>query len=146
MSRSIVAWPVAAVMLLASCHDSAAVAPVSPADLAGRYVLESVSGEPVPTGAPGTTLPVLSGEVILSADGAALRRVHYALTNSTELVDLAAGTFAIRGSSVVLSLTTTVSEPPVRVRWTARRAEDTLTIRFGNPLDGPDVVEVYRRE
>ena len=126
---------------LVSCRGTD---PVGPADLAGTYALVTVSGQPVPTAGPSA---VLSGVIVLGAYGGGTRRVQYATAAAPGIVeDASAGTFAVRGDSVVLNVTVLAARPPAVARLAAARQGATLTLRFGSPVDGPDVVEVYRRE
>jgi len=114
--------------------------PAGLAEVIGTYALVAVSGQPVPTAG---RYGVESELLALGADGAAVRRVRYAGATGE---DAAAGTFVVRGDSVVLNLTTLASRPPVVVRWAAARAGGTLTLRFRDPGDGPDIVERYERQ
>ena len=140
MSRPLVPGSLAAAALLSACGGSD---PLGPADLAGTYILVTVSGQPVPAAG---TPSVLSGVIFLGQDGAAVRRVRYATAATPAGVEeVSAGTFLVRGDSVVLRMTLLSSRPPVAVQWAAARQGPTLSLRFGAPADGPDVVELYRR-
>jgi len=137
MFGRIVPRAVAAAALLAACSDDALV---SPAAVAGSYVLTTVSGQPVPAAG------VVSGVIALDATGAASRRVQYGTPAAPGALAVATGTFVARDDSLVLNLTALGANPPAAVRWAAAREGRALTLRLRDPGDGRDVVEVYRRQ
>jgi hypothetical protein len=120
--------------LIAGCTESTGLA-----DVAGTYDLATVSGVPVPT--PGAA-SILGGTVTLTTFGSAERRVRYRdSAGGAELVDAASGTFHRAGQVLLLTLDYgSYSWSP-----TAAIVGENLTIQYGNPADGPDIVELYHR-
>ena len=122
---------VAGLSLLAALACADATAPTNPAEAAGTYVLESVSGR-----------GPASGFVVLSADGSAERRVRYANVANE---DAYVGSFEITGPDIVLTLhpagvpASYVWE--LRGRWNGAR----FSIHYPDPADGPDIVETFKR-
>jgi len=115
----------------AGCHDGPTTPRVLLDAAAGTYDLQTVIGR-----GPAT------GRFVLTADGGAERRVRYVVSSQVE--NVATGTFAIDVDGIVFSLTDTSSPTyawPVRGEWRGT----SFTIRYPDPADGPDIVETYRR-
>lgn len=119
---------VLAVALTSACSDSTAPTPVR---AAGVYTLQNVSGRG----------PV-SGTFTLTADGRAERTVRYAnLPNEVVYI----GSFSFEGKTIAFNLIPG-SMPadfvwPVSGEWLGSQ----FTIRYPDPADGPDIVELYQR-
>lgn len=120
--------------LIAGCTEG-----LGPADVAGTYDLATVSGVPVPTTG---AYPIVGGTVTLTSFGSAERRVRYRDgAAGPEREDAASGTFRREGQVLHLALNYGgyVWSP------TAAIVGSALTIRYPNPADGPDIVELYHR-
>jgi len=117
-----------ALALAAACSDSTAPTPV---EAAGTYSLDAVTGRG----------PV-TGSFILTADGRAERRVRYA-TDPTETVFI--GSFTIDGATIAFNLVP--GDMPAAFVWpvSGQWLGSQFTIRYPDPVDGPDIVERYRR-
>ncbi len=121
---------VLAVAIAAACSDSTAP---TPAQAAGVYTLESVSGR-----------GPASGTFTLTADGRAERQVRFASVGGL-IAQRFVGSFSIDRSSIAFNLVP-VDTPasytwPVRGEWLGSQ----FTIKYPDPADGPDIVERYRR-
>jgi hypothetical protein len=103
---------------------------------AGTYILQTVAGRG----------PV-SGTFVLTAYGSAERHVSYAAPAGGTAPDYSAvGSFRLRGDSIEFALredggrSQYVWNP--RGNWSAT----SFYIRYGDPADGLDIVETYRRQ
>lgn len=106
---------------------------LSPAEVDGLYLLDPSSSQLYATE---------SGSIELTLAGTAERRVTYIIA-ARETVYVNRGTYRVGKRGVVdLRLAEQVNE------WRPRTTliGDVLTIRHPHPADGPDVVEVYRRQ
>ena len=118
--------------VLAGCNER-----FGPADVAGKYSLETVNGVPVPV--PGINAPV-AGIITLTATGMAERRISYTIdAQGTVREFTATGTFQVKGSELRLAL------QEATYLWTpsANLVGTTITLTYPNPADGPDIVERY---
>lgn len=115
------------------CHSSTG-SDLAPSRAAGSYVLEAVSGRG----------PV-TGNIALTADARAERRVRYATGGGTAEY-VAVGTFQLTSGGIVFSLREDSGRSSyvwqVRGEWTGA----LITIRYPDPADGPEIVETYRRQ
>jgi hypothetical protein len=102
---------------------------------AGLYVLESVTGRG----------PV-SGTFLLTADGVAVRTVHYAPmgTSATELV--AIGTFQLLPETISFALHEDSGRSTYVWSVSGARGSGTFNIQYPDPADGPNIIETYRRQ
>jgi hypothetical protein len=120
---------------LSACHSDS-TGP-RPALLAGTYVLKLVSGRG----------PV-TGTVTLSVAGEAERRVRYQQSGgdlSPEYV--ARGSFQPRADGTIdLQLREDGGRAPFVWRPLAQLDGDVLRMRYPDPADGPDIVEMYERQ
>lgn len=117
-----------------SCTDR-----LGPSGVAGMYALESVDGVPVPL--PGTYAQV-RGSFTLTATGFAERRVVYRIDDQgTEQESVESGTFTLADDSVLH-----LSFHAGNSSWTrtAILIRSAITLRLPSPVDGPDIVELYR--
>jgi hypothetical protein len=116
---------------LAACHDDPTV---SPAQAAGVYVLESVSGR-----GPAT------GTFTLEANGSADRQAHFTSQGSPFDQHLV-GSFRIEGDSIAFMLRPGASPSdfvwPVTGQWLGSE----FTIQYADPTDGPAITERYRKQ
>lgn len=120
-----------ALLALGACrHDATAPALK---DVAGEYVLESVSGR-----------GPAEGTFTLTLGREAERRVRY-VTSSRTIETVAAGRYELDASGISFWLTES-SGPPSHV-WQVRGERDGMrfSIRHPDAADGPDIVETYRR-
>ena len=127
---------VSAAAILLSCHES--TGPASGArGVAGRYVLESVSGSGAAT-----------GTVTLGATGTAERRVRYRLnTGGLSAEYVALGSYRALPSGALEIALREGSGPPASIwRPQAEIADGVLRLRYPNPADGPTIEEAYRRQ
>jgi hypothetical protein len=125
----------ALVVTLAGC-ESATRPTVNPGVVAGSYVLESVTGRG----------PV-SGTFALTADGVAERRVQYTLYGGALSSDFVAlGTFTVRADSIEFALREDGGRSPYVWRPSGARAANGFSVVYGDPADGPSIVETYRRQ
>jgi hypothetical protein len=142
---------IAAAVLLAaaSCKDDPTRPPVSA--FAGSYALVSVSGRTLP--APyGQVMRLLSGTLVLRADGTAERRVFYEQPGETlPLLELEQGTFRVGDSGrLIFALSNPVSATQDTIRLVGQVVQEAgpavrgVDIQWGNPMDGPAIVESYR--
>ena len=116
----------------AACSD-----PLSPRDVAGTYVLTSVSGVAVP--GQGDCFNYVSGSITLSAQGAAERRVAYPKQGGGVDEYVSTGTYTLRNGKVDFALDFDTPAP-------ARIINNTITLSWGCPIDGPEIVELFVRE
>lgn len=132
MARSHLAL-VTVALALAGCTDR-----LGPSDVAGTYILQSVNGAPVPL--PGVQAPT-SGSITLTATGLAERRISYTIDAQGKVQEfVAAGTFQLTDSALRLALHEGTH------LWTpaAELVGATITLQYPSPVDGPDIVELYR--
>jgi hypothetical protein len=132
--RSVAATVAGLALLTLGCRTS--MAPELDASLAaGTYALEAVKGRG----------PV-SGSFVLTGDGQATRRVQYSVAGVTGPQYVAVGTFALFPDDTIVFDLREDSGRAASV-WHVRgtRAGVRLRIRYPDSLDGPDVVETYRR-
>jgi hypothetical protein len=112
-------------------------------DANGEYTLELVNGVKVPSsGQRGH----VSGVIRLLPGNVAERVVTYQIDSSGTLREfIAIGSYRIRGESLELALredqgrSQRVWQPRASIRG------GVVTLRYPDPGDGPDVVEMYRR-
>lgn len=121
--------------VIAACSD--AFGPT--AAVSTTYALQTVNGTPVPL--PGIYSP-LGGQITLTVYGHAERRVRYRMDDDTVREFVASGTFRLRGSILELAL----NEDGYVWRPQAELVGWTITLRYPDPADGPDIVEVYERQ
>ena len=107
---------------------------VPPAQAAGTYVLQSVTGR-------GPS----SGTFILTADGHAERQAHFTSQGSPFDQHLI-GSFRIEKEFIAFNLTP--SDQPGDVFWpvTGQWLGSEFTITYADPADGPAIVERYRKQ
>ncbi|HEX7981744.1 MAG TPA: hypothetical protein VF461_24265 [Gemmatimonadaceae bacterium] len=119
------------VLALTACADEPTV---SPADAAGTFVLESVSGR-----GPAT------GTITLTSNGRADRQAHFTSQGSPFDQHLV-GSFRIEGDSIAFMLVP--SDSPSNVVWpvTGLWLDTEFTLQYPDPSDGPAIVERYRRQ
>jgi hypothetical protein len=128
-------------LAVAGCGDGFQV--LRPGDVSGIYRLESVNGAPVPNTGLGA---VLAGEIVLGADGQAVRRMRYQLSGvAAEREFVASGTFTVRRDTVRFALIEDPARPELVWRPAARLERGALTLRYPNAADGPDNVELFRK-
>ena len=124
----------------AACRTEDAVRAV-PGHLSGTYRLESLNGVAVPTSGLGA---VLSGEIVLEADGHATRRFRQQLSGVADKRDvIVRGTFVAISDTLVFAFVEDPKHPEYVWRPRATLADGRLTLRFAGPTDGPES-EVYR--
>ena len=115
-----------------ACSDS--TAPVTPAEVAGVYTLASVTGR-------GPSL----GTFILTADGRAQRQAHFE-TRFSPYDQQLIGSFKIEGGTIAFELIPRDVPAdfvwPVKGQWLG----SYFTITYPDPADGPNIVELYRRQ
>lgn len=125
-----------AALAVAACGDA-----LGPADAAGTYHLQLADP---PAADPGYRAS--AGTLVLGADGRAAWHVEYAQAGRGAVAYDYRGTFVLRRDSVHLALT----QPSARTEGVWRpagvRQGALLTFRYGHPADGPDIIEVYRRD
>ena len=116
---------------LAACNPDPTV---SPAQAAGTYVLESVSGR-----GPAT------GTITLKSNGSVDRQAHFT-SQGSPFDQRLIGTFRIDGDSIAFMLRP--SESPSDFVWpvTGQWLGTEFTLQYPDPADGPDVVERYRKQ
>jgi hypothetical protein len=116
---------------LTACADEPTV---SPAQAAGTYVLESVSGR-----GPST------GTFTLTSNGGADREAHFTSQGSPFDQHLV-GNFRIEGDSIAFLLKP--SDSPSDFVWpvTGQWLGTEFTLQYPDPADGPAIVERYRRQ
>jgi hypothetical protein len=121
-------------LLACGCSDGARL---SPGLARGTYALESVSGR-------GPS----AGTIVLSASGAAERRVRYPQPGGALSAEyIARGTFRlIAGSTIELQLREDDGRSPNLWRQRVTLTDEVLQLRYPDPADGPDIVESYRRQ
>ncbi len=125
----------AATALCVACQDTA-----SPVDVAGTYELSST------TGTIGRLETPVGGSLVLTAEGAAERRVSY-YRDSTNAVtdDIALGTYHIVGTTIDLALRQDSGQSAFVWRVTATIENGgLLRLSYPRPADGT-IVEVYLR-
>lgn len=111
-----------------------------PGSVAGTYTLRTVNDAPVPL--PGVYAP-LSGTITLTTPSIAARHIRYRVDAGGRVREFVlAGTFRLRGSTLVLALT---EGDQVWRPW-AQLIGRTITLRYPDAADGPDIVEVYERQ
>jgi hypothetical protein len=123
-------------VVLSACERVVAAGP-SPSEVAGTYVMTTVSGRG----------PV-TGSLSLSPLGDVVRRVHYR-QSSGELSPeyIARGRFQVRADGTVdLRLREDDGRSPHEWRPLARLNDGVFTLRHPDPADGPDIIETYERE
>lgn len=125
--------------LLIGC--SGTTEPGISAEAAGRYLLMAVNGDALP--APGPK-GAQQGELILTIDGIAVRRVVYA-TGYPDLTEtsVAVGSYRLQGSTLDLRLRE--ANGTAESLWSPAATYDrgTITLSHPDPADGPDIEEVY---
>ena len=116
---------------LAACSDEPTV---GPAQAAGVYVLQSVSGR-------GPT----SGTITLTADGRADRQARF-VSFGTTIDQHFVGGFRIDGQIIEFNLVP--QDPPADFFWpvTGQWLGSEFTIEYADPADGPDIIERYRKQ
>jgi hypothetical protein len=84
------------------------------------------------------------GNFVLTADGHAERRVRYAAA-ATSLEYVAVGTYELDATGITFTLREDAGgssyDWELRGEWRGTR----LVVRYGDPADGPDIVETYQR-
>lgn len=126
----------------AACRSEDSVRVVPAAQVTGTYQLESVKGVAVPTSGLGA---VLAGEIILASNGHAIRKVRYQLSGvAAERDYVSQGTFVATPDSIIFALVEDPARPELVWRPRAQLVNRTITLRYPDPADGPDIVEVYR--
>ena len=121
------------VLAVAGCTDR-----LTPPDVAGTYILESVNGTSVPL--PGIYAQS-KGSITLKAPRLVERRISYTIDDQgTVREEVASGTFELSDSVLHLAL-----QAGTYV-WTpsAYLTGSTIRLQYPSPVDGPDVVELYR--
>ena len=115
-----------------ACSDS--TAPGTPAEAAGIYTLASVTGR-------GPS----SGTFTLTADGRAQRQAHFE-SGSSPYDQQLIGSFTIDGGTIAFELIPRDLPAdfvwPVKGQWLG----SYFTITYPDPADGPNIVELYRRQ
>lgn len=125
----------ASTLVTGGCRDTTRPE-VNPSVVAGTYVLAAVSGRG----------PV-SGTIVLTAVGGAERRVQYAASGGALGPEyVAVGTFRAQADSISFTLREDGGRSPYEWNLRGERLADGFTIRYGDPADGPDIVETYRRQ
>jgi hypothetical protein len=116
---------------LAACSNEPTV---SPAQAAGTYVLQSVSGR-----------GPASGTITLTADGRADRQARF-VSSGTTIDQHLVGGFRIDGQIIEFNLVP--KDPPADVFWpvTGQWLGSEFTIEYPDPADGPDIIERYRKQ
>ena len=116
---------------LAACSNEPTV---SPAQAAGVYVLQSVSGR-------GPT----SGTITLTADGRADRQARF-VSSGTTIDQHLVGGFRIDGQTIEFNLVP--KDLPSDFFWpvTGQWLGSEFTIEYADPADGPDIIERYRKQ
>ena len=104
---------------------------------AGAYVLETVRGRG----------PV-SGTFVLTRSGSAERRVRYDATPSGTIPDyVAIGTFRLHPDGTIeFALREDGGRSPYIWPPRGQHSGSRFSIRYPDPADGPDIVEIYRRQ
>jgi hypothetical protein len=103
---------------------------------AGTYVLETVSGR-----------GPISGAFVLTSFGGAERRVQYAAApGTTAPLLVATGTFQVYADSIEFALREAGGTSAYLWHPRGERSAERFNIRHGDPADGPDIVETYRRQ
>ncbi len=126
---------VVAAILLVGCRDSTGPI-VYNRFVAGTYTLAS-SSDPA----------LVGGTVTLTSAGGAEQRLEYSVPAGGVFQVAAVGTFRARADGVVeLTLHDPARTP--RVDWYPRAQfrSGQLEFRFGSPVDGPDIVQVFVRQ
>ena len=101
--------------------------------LAGRYELRAVEGRSLPDDRLGGAI---SGELVLTADGGATRRVTYARAGLPDpFVHRMAGSFRVRGTSITLALAAEGATPTSRREFAGEVAPPSIIIRYPGPAD-----------
>lgn len=124
--------------LLSGCETT-----TGPEQVPGIFTLRTVNGQPLP-GA-GIYSPI-SGSITLARDGSAKRRTVYRIDQSNTTQEfIALGTYQLQDVSLRLSLRELSGQS--QYVWTplATLAGGTLTLRYPDAADGPEIVEVYVR-
>ena len=116
---------------LAACNPDPTV---KPAQAAGTYVLESVSGR-----GPAT------GTITLKSNGGVDRQAHFT-SQGSPFDQRLIGTFRIDGDSIAFMLRP--SESPADFVWpvTGQWLGTEFTLQYPDPADGPNIVERYRKQ
>jgi hypothetical protein len=121
-----------AALAAAACSDSTAA--VTPAEAAGVYTLASVTGR-------GPS----SGTFTLTADGGAQRQAHFE-SRFSPYDQQFVGSFTIDGGTITFELIPRDLPAdfvwPVKGQWLG----SYFTITYPDPADGPNIVELYRRQ
>jgi hypothetical protein len=141
-TRLVIATNILATVACGPTTSDDPVGAIPPAEVSGTYRLASVNGVAVPTTGLGA---VLAGEIVLSADGRATRMIRYQLSGvAAERDFVSSGTFSATSDSIVFALIEDSTRPDLVWRPRASLASGTITLRYINPADGPDILEVYR--
>jgi hypothetical protein len=126
---------------VAACRSDDSVRATPDAQVIGTYRLESVDGEAVPTSGLGA---VLSGEIVLDADGRATRKFQQQLSGVADKRDVVVhGTFVATSDALVFAFVADPGHPEDVWRPRATLADGRLTLSYPGPADGT-VDEVYR--
>lgn len=122
--------------LLAACERGVAPGP-PPSEVAGTYVMTTVSGRGPET-----------GSLSLSPFGDAVRRVRYRQAGGELSAEhIARGRFLVRADGTVdLRLREDDGRAPHEWRPLARLSNDVFVLRHPDPADGPDIIETYERQ
>jgi hypothetical protein len=135
---------IAALVAIAACggvESDDSLGTVTPAAVVGTYQLVSVNGRAVPTAGLGA---VLAGSIVLAADGRATRTIRHQLSGvAAERDFVSTGTFTATSDRVVFALIEDPARPGLVWRPDAALVDGVLTLRYPNPADGPEIVEVY---
>lgn len=127
-----------ALFSLVACDDVAAPAATSE-DVSGRYLMMGAEGHPLPLDAPDASQ---GGEITLTLDGIAVRRVFFSVHPDPRVEEYGIGTYRTDGNVLDLRLRDVYQDEHV---WTpgATLEAGVITLRYPNPADGPDIVETY---
>ena len=121
-------------LAIASCSNS-----LDPdtRSVAGTYALESA-----------TTRGPATGRFVLTSNAQAERRVRYRQGDGTLLKEqVAVGTFSVGSKDALeLSLREDGGASPYVWKVAATLTGGVLRIEYPNPADGPNIVELYRRQ
>lgn len=124
--------------ILIACRDGLAI---RPPDVAGNYVLRSV------TGTIGVYEAPVSGLITLTVSGGAERRVSYQVDTAGTLREyVSRGSYRVRDSLVELSLR--ADGDTTGLTWTVQASvlpDSALRLSYPRPADGT-IVEEYHRD
>ncbi len=123
-------------LVLSACERVVAAGP-PPSEVAGTYVMTTVSGRG----------PV-TGSLSLSPFGDVVRRVRYRQRGGELSPEyIARGSFQVRADGTVdLRLREDDGRSPYEWRPLARLNEGVFVLRHPDPADGPDIIETYERQ